>query len=62
MKKSKLVFASGIATAFEWYDYALFAHFAPIIGIKFFPAVNSSSSLLYAFLAFAIGYLMRPIG
>ncbi len=62
MKKSKLIFASGIATAFEWYDYALFAHFAPIIGIKFSPEVNSSSSLLYAFLAFALGYLMRPIG
>ncbi|WP_375319550.1 MFS transporter [Candidatus Tisiphia endosymbiont of Oplodontha viridula] len=62
MNKRKLVFASGIANAFEWYDYALFGLFAPIIGEKFFPGSNPNSSLLHAFLAFAIGYLMRPIG
>ncbi|MCC8371278.1 MAG: MFS transporter [Rickettsia endosymbiont of Pseudomimeciton antennatum] len=62
MNKRKLVFASGIANAFEWYDYALFGIFAPIIGAKFFPGSNPSSSLLHAFFAFAIGYLMRPIG
>ncbi len=62
MSKSRLVFASGVANTFEWYDYALFAHFAPIIGTKFFPDASPSTSLLHAFLAFAIGYLMRPIG
>jgi MHS family proline/betaine transporter-like MFS transporter len=62
MNKRKLVFASGIANAFEWYDYVLFAHFAPIIGEKFFPGATPSSSLLHAFFAFAIGYLMRPLG
>ncbi|WP_425364112.1 MFS transporter [Candidatus Tisiphia endosymbiont of Hybos culiciformis] len=62
MNKRKLVFVSGIANAFEWYDYALFGLFAPIIGAKFFPGSSPSSSLLHAFLAFAIGYLMRPIG
>lgn len=62
MKKSKVIFAGGIATAFEWYDYALFAQFAPIIGLKFSPGINASSSLLYAFSVFAFGYLMRPIG
>ncbi len=62
MNKRKLVFASGVANAFEWYDYSLFSHFAPMIGAKFFPGSSSSTSLLHAFLAFAIGYLMRPIG
>ncbi|WP_341750674.1 MFS transporter [Candidatus Tisiphia endosymbiont of Sialis lutaria] len=62
MNKRKLVFASGIANAFEWYDYALFSLFAPIIGAKFFPGSNPSSSLLHAFEAFALGYLTRPIG
>ena len=62
MSKRRLVFASGVANTFEWYDYALFGHFAPIIGAKFFPDASPSSSLLHAFLAFAIGYLMRPIG
>jgi len=62
MNRRKLVFSSGVANAFEWYDYALFGHFAPLIGMKFFPNSDPNSSLLHAFLAFAIGYLMRPIG
>lgn len=62
MNKSKLILSSGIANIFEWYDYVLFGHFASIIGIKFFPDSDHSISLLKAFLVFAIGYLMRPIG
>ena len=62
MNKHKLILTSSVANSFEWYDYALFGHFAPIIGQKFFPNSDPSISLLYAFLAFAVGYLMRPIG
>lgn len=62
MNKQKLVLTSGIANTFEWYDYALFGHFAPIIGRKFFPDTDPDLSLLQAFLVFAIGYLMRPLG
>lgn len=62
MNRKKLVLTSGIANTFEWYDYALFGHFAPIIGQKFFPDSDPSAALLKAFLIFAIGYLMRPIG
>ena len=62
MNKKKLVFTSGVANTFEWYDYALFGHFAPIIGAKFFPESDPSTALLHAFLVFAIGYLMRPLG
>lgn len=62
MNRRKLILTSGIANSFEWYDYALFGHFAPIIGQKFFPNDDPNISLLHAFLVFAIGYLMRPIG
>lgn len=62
MNKRKLILSSGIANTFEWYDYVLFGHFAPIIGAKFFPDSDPNTSLLKAFLIFAIGYLMRPIG
>lgn len=62
MNKHKLILTSSVANSFEWYDYALFGHFAPIIGQKFFPNTDPSISLLYVFLAFAVGYLMRPIG
>jgi MHS family proline/betaine transporter-like MFS transporter len=62
MNKKKLILSSAVATTFEWYDYALFGHFAFIIGEKYFPDSDPSASLLQAFLVFAIGYLMRPIG
>lgn len=47
---------------FEWYDFALFGYFAPIIGSLFFPTSNKTTQLLSAFAAFAIGYVFRPLG
>lgn len=62
MNKLKLILSSGIANVFEWYDYALFGLLAPVISEKFFPNVDRTESLLEAFLFFALGYIMRPIG
>jgi len=62
MKNRKLILSSAAANAFEWYDYTLFGHFAPIMGSKFFPDDDAGASLLKVFLVFAVGYLMRPIG
>ena len=62
MNKTKLVFSSGIASIFEWYDYTLFGHFAAIWAKQFFPSEDINASMLNAFAAFALGYLMRPIG
>jgi len=62
MNKRKLILTSGVANTFEWYDYALLGHFAPIIGQKFFPEDAPDAVLLQVFLVFAIGYLMRPLG
>ena len=58
----KVVILSCIANAFEWYDYALFGYFAPLIGSKFFPSEDLSTSLLNVFLVFAVGFFMRPVG
>lgn len=62
MNKKKLILTSGMANTFEWYDYALFGQFAPIIGAKFFPDNDPKVAVLQAFLVFAIGYLVRPVG
>ncbi len=62
INKFKLIFASGIANSFEWYDYALFGHFASVIASKFFPDTDPNVAILNTFLVFAVGYLMRPIG
>jgi MHS family proline/betaine transporter-like MFS transporter len=62
MSKKRVIVSSGIANTFEWYDYALFGNFASLIGQKFFPETDAESGILNAFMVFAIGYLMRPIG
>ncbi len=64
MSKSlvKTVTASLVGNLFEWYDFALFGYFAPIIGKLFFPSENKSVELIAAFGAFAAGYLIRPLG
>lgn len=62
MNIRKTIFSSGIANTFEWYDYILFAHFAPILGSKFFPDEDPTAPLLNAFTLFAAGYFMRPFG
>ncbi|MGD8562792.1 MAG: MFS transporter, partial [Desulfarculaceae bacterium] len=46
----------------EWYDFAVFGYFAPVIGANFFPAQDKLAALINAFGVFAAGYLMRPIG
>lgn len=58
-----LIAATGIGTLIEWYDFFIYATLAPVIGSIFFPPTASPLvSLLNALLAFAVGYLMRPVG
>jgi MHS family proline/betaine transporter-like MFS transporter len=54
---------AGIAgNVMEWYDFAVYGYFAPIIGQQFFPSTDAVASLIAAFGVFAAGFLMRPIG
>jgi MFS transporter, MHS family, proline/betaine transporter len=54
---------AGIAgNVMEWYDFAVYGYFATVIGSRFFPAKDKSSSLIAAFGVFAAGFLMRPLG
>lgn len=51
-----------VGNVLEWYDFALFGYFAPIIGEQFFPARSPTVSLMGALGVFAAAYVMRPIG
>ncbi|MBF0492774.1 MAG: MFS transporter [Deltaproteobacteria bacterium] len=51
-----------IGNVLEWFDFAVFGFFAPVIGEQFFPSNDPLDSLLSAFSVFAAAYLMRPIG
>tara|TARA_R110000868_G_scaffold353274_1_gene614511 strand:- start:6558 stop:7832 length:1275 start_codon:yes stop_codon:yes gene_type:complete len=64
MKKTNLLAVLSIlmGTILEWYDFCLIAAMAPIISSLFFPAENTSLSLLATYGVFASGFLMRPIG
>jgi MHS family proline/betaine transporter-like MFS transporter len=58
----RVVTAGVIGNVLEWYDFAVYGFFAPILAAKFFPAADPRVSLLAAFAAFAVGFLMRPVG
>jgi len=51
---SKALFAGVSGTALQWYDFALFGYFAPIIAAAYFPNDNQFASLLSAFGVFAV--------
>src|SRR5688572_18694981 len=61
-RSTQTVVAGAIGNVLEWYDFALFGFFAPIIGTLFFPSSDRLASLLATFGVFALGFLMRPLG
>jgi MFS family permease len=61
-KLRRLVFATSAGTIFEAYDFILFGSLAPLISAKFFSGVNQTAAFIIALLAFASGYLVRPLG
>ena len=61
-KKWKILILSSLGGGLEFYDFVIYAIFAPYIGRAFFPSENPIVSLIETFLIFAVGYLARPIG
>jgi sugar transport protein len=60
--KRLVVFASSLGTVFEWYDFYLYGSLAAIIAKQFFSAVNPTAAFIFALLAFAAGFFVRPFG
>ena len=57
-----VIFASSLGTVFEWYDFYLYGSLASIIGAQFFSAYPPATRDIFALLAFAAGFLVRPFG
>ena len=57
-----VIFASSLGTVFEWYDFYLYGSLAAIISKQFFSAVNPTAAFIFALLAFAAGFAVRPFG
>ena len=58
----KVILASSLGTVFEWYDFYLYGSLAAIIGAKFFSQFDENTRNIFALLAFAAGFLVRPFG
>jgi MFS family permease len=58
----KVITASSAGTIFEWYDFYLYGSLAAMIGAKFFSAFDPNTRAIFALLAFAAGFLVRPFG
>jgi MFS family permease len=61
-EERKIVFGSSLGAVFEWYDFYLYGSLAVIIGKQFFSGVNETASFIFALLAFAAGFAIRPLG
>ena len=58
----QVIFASSLGTVFEWYDFYLYGSLAAIISKQFFSGVNETTGFIFALLAFAAGFAVRPFG
>ncbi|PZO15752.1 MAG: MFS transporter [Burkholderiales bacterium] len=61
-EEKKVILASSAGTIFEWYDFYLYGSLAAIIGAQFFTAFPESTRNVFALLAFAAGFIVRPFG
>jgi len=60
-EERKVIFASSLGTVFEWYDFYLYGSLAPIIAKQFFIG-EPTTTFIFALLAFAAGFIVRPFG
>jgi MFS family permease len=59
---TKLIVATSIGNALEWYDITIYGYFAVYVSKAFFPNDDQTTSLLLTFGTFGLAYLARPIG
>src|ERR1700739_1452922 len=58
----RLVVATSLGNALEWFDISVYAYFAVYLSKAFFPNENQTTSLLLTYGTFALTFLARPIG
>ncbi|MGY5774888.1 MFS transporter [Rhizobium sp. LEGMi135b] len=61
-EEKKVIFASSLGTVFEWYDFYLYGALVAFIGTAFFSDYPEATRNIFALLAFAAGFLVRPFG
>ena len=61
-EQKKVIAAASLGTLFAWYDFYLYGVMADVIAKRFFAGLDSQAAFLFALLAFAAGFVVRPIG
>jgi MFS family permease len=58
----RVIAGASAGTVFEWYDFYLYGSLASFITEHFFSGVNATTGYIFALLAFAAGFAVRPFG
>lgn len=58
----RTLLGAGVGNTLEWYDWSIYAIFAPFFAAQFFVGGDPTSALLSTLAVFAVGFLTRPIG
>lgn len=59
---ARLIVATSIGNALEFYDLVVYGYFAGVLSKLFFPTQDHTVSLLLTLGTFALSYLARPVG
>lgn len=59
---ARLIAATSIGNALEWFDILVYGYFAAYIAGAFFPTGDQATSLLLTLGTFSISFLARPVG
>ncbi|WP_167858006.1 MFS transporter [Mycobacterium sp. DL99] len=60
--KGKIIAAAAAGNFVEWYDFAIYGYFAPVLAEVFFPKSNGLNGLLATLAVFGAAFVLRPIG
>ncbi|HET7396964.1 MAG TPA: MFS transporter [Intrasporangium sp.] len=60
--RTKTIVGTGVGNALEWFDWGVFAIFAPFFATQFFNPKNPVSAFLSTLVVFAVGFAARPLG
>jgi MFS family permease len=58
----RIIFASGLGTMIEWYDFYIFGSLAVIMSELMFPKGDPAWALIKTWALFATGFIVRPFG
>lgn len=62
MKRVRLLLGSLLGSTLEYYEFGIFAMFTIYIGRTFFPECSSGNQIIFTFLIFGAGFVVRPLG